>query len=73
VCIIKGGGKGMPIKARKMIHYLVKAGFKEVAKSGGHRKFVHPDGRMTEVPMHSKELTPFTQRKIIQEAKLKIK
>ena len=56
-----------------MIHYLVKAGFKEVAKSGGHRKFVHPDGRMTEVPMHSKELTPFTQRKIIQEAKLKIK
>lgn len=73
MCIIKGGGKGMPIKARKMIHYLVKAGFKEVAKSGGHRKFVYPDGRMTEVPMHSKELTPFTQRKIIQEAKLKIK
>lgn len=31
----------MPIKARKMIHLLIKAGFVEVAKSGGHRKFVH--------------------------------
>ncbi len=50
MCIIKGGGKGMPIKARKMIHYLVKAGFKEVAKSGGHHKFILPDGRMTKVP-----------------------
>lgn len=63
----------MPIKARKMIHYLIKAGFVEVAKSGGHRKFVHPDGRMTEVPMHSKELTKYTQDKIIKEAKIKIK
>ncbi len=63
----------MPIKARKMIHYLIKAGFHEVAKGGGHRKFVHPDGRMTEVPMHSKELTPYTQSKIIKEARLHIK
>lgn len=63
----------MPMKAKKMIHYLIKAGFVEVPKSGGHRKFVHPDGRKTEVPMHNKELTPYTERKIIQEAKLKIK
>lgn len=61
----------MPIKPQKMIHYLIKAGFFEVSKSGGHRKFVHPDGRMTEVPMHGKELTPYTQRKIIEEAQLK--
>lgn len=62
----------MPIKARKMIHLLIKAGFVEVAKSGGHRKFVHPDGRWTEVPMHSKELTKFTQDKIIKETGIKI-
>lgn len=61
----------MPIKPEKMVHYLLKAGFKEVPKSGGHRKFIHSDGRMTEVPMHGKELRKRTEQKIIQEAQLK--
>ena len=61
----------MPIKPEKMIHYLLKAGFVEVPKRGGHRKFIHPDGRKTEVPMHGKELRKRTEQLIIQEAQLK--
>ncbi len=62
----------MPMKAAKMIHLLIKNGFIEIPKKGGHRKFVHPDGRTTEVPMHSKELTPYTQKKILKETGIKI-
>lgn len=65
------GGYDMPMKAAKMIRKLIKAGFVEVPKKGGHRKFVHPDGRMTEVPMHSKELTPYTQDKIFKQTGVK--
>ena len=62
----------MPIKPSKMVRLLLKAGFKEVPKGGGHRRFRHPHGRMTEVPMHGKELTPYTQRKILEQAKIKL-
>ncbi len=61
----------MPMKAAKMIRKLKKAGFVEVPKNGGHRKFVHPDGRMTEVPMHSKELTLYTERMILKQTGIK--
>ena len=57
----------MPIKPSKMVRLLLKAGFKEVPKGGGHRRFRHPDGRM-----HGKELTPYTQRKILEQAKIKL-
>ncbi len=56
-----------------MVRILLRAGFVECAKSGGHRRFVHPDGRMTEVPMHIRELSPYTQRKILEEARIKLK
>ena len=46
----------MPMKPAKMIRKLKKAGFVEVPKEGGHKRFVHPDGRMTEVPIHAGEL-----------------
>lgn len=61
----------MPMKPAKMIRKLIKAGFVEVPKKGGHRKFVHPDGRMTEVPMHGKELTTYTQNQIYKQAGIK--
>ncbi len=51
--VITKGAKVMTMKPAKMIRKLKKAGFIEVPKSGGHRKFVHPDGRMTEVPAHA--------------------
>ncbi|MFZ2352288.1 type II toxin-antitoxin system HicA family toxin [Paucilactobacillus nenjiangensis] len=61
----------MPMKPAKMIRKLIKAGFIEVSKEGGHKKFVHPDGRETEVPMHSKELRKGTQDAILKQAGLK--
>lgn len=61
----------MTMKPAKMIRKLKKAGFIEVPKNGGHRKFVHPDGRMTEVPVHAKELAKGTQEAILKQAGLK--
>lgn len=58
-------------KSYKNDSQIKKAGFVEVPKNGGHRKFVHPDGRMTEVPMHSKELTPYTERMIYKQTGIK--
>lgn len=42
----------------------------EVPKSGGHRKFVHPDGRETEVPIHAKALCKGIQATILKQAGL---
>ena len=61
----------MPMKPAKMVRKLKKAGFVEAPKEGGHRRFVHPDGRMTEVPMHAKELKKGTQEAILKQAGLK--
>lgn len=71
VSIITKGAKVMTMKPAKMIRKLKKAGFIEVPKSGCHRKFVHPDGRMTEVPAHAKELAKGTQEAILKQAGLK--
>lgn len=60
----------MPMKPAKMIRKLKKAGFVEVHKEGGHRRFIHPDGRMTEVPMHTKELKKGTQEALKQMANI---
>ncbi|QQP29568.1 type II toxin-antitoxin system HicA family toxin [Lactobacillus ultunensis] len=62
----------MPWKPAKMVRFLLKHGFGEQAKGGGHRRFFNPEtGRMTEVPMHNKELRPGTERQILKEAGLK--
>lgn len=71
ISIITKGDKVMTMKPAKMIRKLKKAGFIEVPKSGGHRKFVHPDGRMTEIPAHAKELAKGTQEAILKQAGLK--
>lgn len=61
----------MPMKPAQMIRKLKKAGFRELPKQGGHRRFVNSEGRMTEVPMHNKELRKGTQEAILKEAGLK--
>lgn len=64
----------MPWKPAKMVRYLLKNGFEEVPKGGGHRRFYNPKTkRITEVPMHGKELRPGTQRAILKEAGLEDK
>lgn len=61
----------MPWKPAKMIRFLKKNGFMEVSKEGGHRRFYNPTtNRMTEVPMHNKELKKGTERAILEEAGL---
>ena len=58
----------MPIRPERLERELLNAGFKNVYKSGGHRAYVHPDGRTTEIPFHSGELKKFTEKKIRNEA-----
>lgn len=52
----------MPWKPAKMVRFLLKHGFIEEPKSGGHRSFYNPEtGKSTEVPMHGKELKKGTE------------
>ena len=62
----------VPWKPAKMIRFLKQNGFVEIPKGGGHRQFYNPaNGRMTEVPMHNKELRPGTEKIILKEAGLR--
>lgn len=67
----------MPIKPEKMMRYLKKNGFKEIArhihKGTSHIYFKNFEtNRSTEVPMHKgRELRKRTQNKILKEAGLK--
>jgi len=40
------------IPARTLIKVLARLGFSEVRSRGSHRRFIHPDGRKTTVPVH---------------------
>jgi len=40
------------IPARSLIKVLKALGFVETRSRGSHRRFVHPDGRKTTVPVH---------------------
>ena len=40
---------------REMARLLTRLGFEKVHQVGSHAKFVHPDGRVTMVPMHGNE------------------
>lgn len=61
----------MPWKPAKMVRFLLKNGFIEKPKKGGHRAFYNPKtGKYTEVPMHGKELRKGTETSILKEAGL---
>lgn len=40
------------ISARALMKLLRRLGFVEVRSKGSHRRFAHPDGRKTTVPVH---------------------
>lgn len=40
------------ISARTLIRVLEKLGFRQTRSRGSHRRFEHPDGRKTTVPVH---------------------
>ena len=60
-----------PLPARKVLKILNNLGFKIIRQRGSHVILKHSDGRMTVVPIHSKEeIGPGLLSKIIKDAKL---
>jgi len=44
-----------PVKAEKVVKALSKLGFEIARQKGSHLVMKHPDGRVTVIPIHSKE------------------
>jgi predicted RNA binding protein YcfA (HicA-like mRNA interferase family) len=44
-----------PVPAKRIIKLLTKIGFEVVRQRGSHVILKHPDGRVTVVPVHSRE------------------
>ncbi len=60
-----------PLPARKVLKILNNLGFKIIRQRGSHVILKHSDGRITVVPIHSKEeIGPGLLLKIIKDAKL---
>lgn len=60
------------IKPKSLIHILESEGFIETGGKGSHVRLKHPDGRWTQVAVHSKPIPQGTLRKILTQSKLKI-
>ena len=56
------------LKPREVITGLARLGFEEVRQRGSHKRFRHPDGRATTVPVHaSRDLSPILLRRIARD------
>ena len=52
---------------------LAALGFEEVRQRGSHKRFRHPDGRATTVPMHGgRDLSPILLRRIARDVGLTV-
>ena len=61
------------LKPREVIAILATLGFKEVRQRGSHKRFRHPDGRATTVPVHGgRDLSPLLLRRIARDAGMSI-
>ena len=59
------------LRPREVIAILSALGFREVRQRGSHKRFVHPDGRSTTVPVHgSRDISPILLRRIARDAGL---
>ncbi|WP_420443225.1 type II toxin-antitoxin system HicA family toxin [Candidatus Poriferisodalis sp.] len=57
------------LKPREAVAVLTALGFEEVRQRGSHKRFRHPDGRSTTVPMHrGRDLSPILLRSIARDA-----
>ncbi len=56
------------LTSEDMCRLLEGEGFAFVSQKGSHRKYRHPDGRMTIVPMGKNPLRPGTQADILRQA-----
>lgn len=60
------------IRPKKILSILLKLGFIIRRQRGSHTVIKHPDGRMTVIPMHNKDLDPGTLHAILQDVKLDV-
>ncbi len=61
------------LRARETIRILVGLGFEEVRQRGSHKRFRHPDGRTTTVPVHQgRDISPVLLRRIARDIGLTI-
>ena len=56
------------LKSEELIKILERTGFVFIRQKGSHRRYIHPDGRATTVPIHpGKDIPKGLLRKIIRE------
>ena len=60
------------VKPKELVKALSRLGFVEKGQSGSHLKMVHPDGRWTTIPVHSKPVPTGTLRAILRQADISI-
>ena len=61
------------LKPREIVSILEALGFAEVRQRGSHKRFRHPDGRGTTVPMHQgRDVSPILLRQIARDIGLSI-
>ena len=61
------------LRPREVIAILTALGFRKVRQRGSHKRFRHPDGKATTVPVHgSSDLPPFLLRQIARQAGLSV-
>jgi predicted RNA binding protein YcfA (HicA-like mRNA interferase family) len=60
----------VPPKPEQFARKLRKLGFEERTTRGGHRVFLHPDGRRTVLPFHSGELSRQLYLEILKQIRL---
>lgn len=77
LCRIKTPGTGYLemsgltiISVKDMVKILKKLGFTELRQNGSHAFFKHSDGRVTVVPMHSRDLKRGLIKAILKDIKI---
>jgi predicted RNA binding protein YcfA (HicA-like mRNA interferase family) len=59
------------LKSREVIRILEHLDFVEVRQKGSHKRFRHPDGRSTTVPVHGgRDISPTLLRLICRDVRL---
>ena len=62
------------LKPREVIAILNALGFREVRQRGSHKRFRHPDGRSTTVPMHKgRDISPLLLRQIARDLNMSVR
>lgn len=58
------------VKPHRLIRAFERIGFSKVGQKGSHVRMKHPDGRWTQIPVHSKPIPVGTLRRILQQTEV---